>query len=518
MSMTAAATISVPAASPDPKRFRALAVIALAQLMIVLDTSVVIVALPSAQRALHISVADRQWVVTCYTLAFGTLLLLGGRLADYLGRRRMFVVGLLGFAASSALGGLAQNAPMLYGARALQGAFAAVMAPAALSLISTTFTEARERARAFGVYGAIAGGGAAVGLILGGALTQYASWRWTLLINVPIAVLAAVSARRVVGESRTPAHGGYDLPGATTVTAALFMLVYGFSTASTDGWTAPLTVGLLAAALVALVAFVVVELRSAHPLFPMRVVLDRNRGGSFLTSLLVGSALLGTFLFLTYFLQGTLHYSVVKTGFAFLPFSAGVVTGATFSSRLLPRVGPRALMAGGLTLAALGLVLFTQIHVDSSFFARLMPAELLVSLGMGTTFVPMSSTALVGVEPQDAGVASALVNTTQQVGSTLGTALLNTVAASATSAFVLANPHLAGLRQRAVVHGYTVGFTVSAVLLAAAAGTALLLVRARRPEVTSAPLGAEAIVEAAEAELAQGELAPEALVLSGDVA
>lgn len=502
-----------PVASSDPRRFRALAVIALAQLMIVLDTSVVIVALPSAQRALHISVADRQWVVTCYTLAFGTLLLLGGRLADYLGRRRMFVVGLLGFAASSALGGLAQDAAMLYGARALQGAFAAVMAPAALSLISTTFTEAKERARAFGVYGAIAGGGAAVGLILGGALTQYASWRWTLLINVPIAVFAAVSARRVVHESRAPALGGYDLVGATTVTAALFVLVYGFSTAGTDGWAAPVTVGLLSAAAVGLVAFVLVELRSAHPLFPIRVVLDRNRGGSFLTSLLVGCALLGTFLFLTYFLQGTLHYSVVKTGFAFLPFSAGVITGATLSSRLLPRVGPRALMAGGLTVATFGLLLFTQIHVDSSFLARIMPAELFVSLGMGTTFVPMSSTALVGVETQDAGVASALVNTTQQVGSTLGTALLNTVAASATTAFVVANPHLSGLRQVATVHGYTTGFTVSAVLLAAAALTAGLVIRARRNDLPSPSPEVQAVIEAAEA-----ELAPVELVVSGEVA
>lgn len=494
-----------PAPGPDPKRFRALAVIALAQLMVVLDASVVIVALPSAQRALHISVADRQWVVTCYTLAFGTLLLLGGRIADYLGRRRMFVVGLLGFAASSALGGLAQDPAMLYGARVLQGAFAAVMAPAALSLISTTFTEPRERARAFGVYGAIAGGGAAVGLILGGALTQFASWRWTLLINVPIAVFAAVAARRVVGESRSPATGGYDLPGATTVTAALFMLVYGFSTAGTDGWTSPVTVGLLSAAVVGLVVFVAIELRAAHPLFPMRVVLDRNRGGSFLTSLLVGCAMLGTFLFLTYFFQGTLHYSVVKTGFAFLPFSLGIITGATLSSRLLPRVGPRALMTAGLTVAAVGLALFSRAHVDSSYLSLVMPAELIVSLGMGTTFVPMSSTALVGVDARDAGVASALVNTTQQAGSSLGTALLNTVAASATASFALAHPHVAGLARVAPVHGYTTGFAVSAVLVLAAAVTAAVLVRAGRSDVAPVPQDdALAVVSAAEAELLAG--------------
>lgn len=469
-------------AGPDPKRFRALAVIALAQLMIVLDASVVIVALPSAQRALHISVADRQWVVTCYTLAFGTLLLLGGRLADYLGRRRMFVVGLLGFAASSALGGMAQNPAMLFGARALQGAFAAVMAPAALSLITTTFTETKERARAFGVYGAIAGGGAAIGLVLGGVLTQFASWRWVLLINVPIALFAAISARRVVHESRSATQGGYDLVGAATVTGAFFMLVYGFSTAGTDGWSSPTTLALLVAAVVGLGLFVAIELRSVHPLFPLRVILDRNRGGSFLASLLVGCAMLGTFLFLTYFFQGTLHYSVLKTGFAFVPFSAGIVVGAALSSHLLPRVGPRALMAAGLMAATVGVVLFTRITVDTSYLALVLPAEVVVSLGMGTTFVPMSSTALVGVDPKDAGVASALVNTTQQVGSSLGTALLNTVAASAASSFILAHGRVSDVARLAPVHGYTMGFTVSACLLLAAVVTVGFLVRARRPE------------------------------------
>ena len=298
-----------PIAEPDPRRYWALAVIAIAQLMIVLDASVVIVALPSAQRALHISVADRQWVMSAYTLAFGSLLLLGGRIADYLGRRRMFFVGLLGFAGASALGGLAQTSAMLFGARALQGAFAAVMAPAALSLLTVTFTEPHERARAFGVYGGIAGGGAAIGLVLGGALTQYASWRWTLLINVPIALVAAFAVTRVINESKGSSRGGYDLPGAAVVTGGLFLLVYGFTIAATDGWSSPTTMGMLAGAAVLLVAFVVIEMRVAHPLLPLRVVLDRNRGGAYLASLLVGSAMLGTFLFLTYFFQGTLGYS-----------------------------------------------------------------------------------------------------------------------------------------------------------------------------------------------------------------
>ena len=259
-------------AEPDPRRWWSLAVIAMAQLMIVLDASVVIVALPSAQRSLHISLADRQWVLSAYTLAFGSLLLLGGRIADYLGRRRMFIIGLLGFGAASALGGLAQNPAMLFGARALQGAFAAVMAPAALSLLTVTFTEARERARAFGVYGAIAGGGAAIGLVLGGTLTQLASWRWTLLINVPIALVTAVAASRFIRESRAEQRHSYDLPGAITVTGGLFLLVYGFTTAGTDGWAAPLTVTLLVGAVAALAAFVFIELRTAHPLLPVRVV------------------------------------------------------------------------------------------------------------------------------------------------------------------------------------------------------------------------------------------------------
>jgi EmrB/QacA subfamily drug resistance transporter len=469
---------------PDPKRFRALAVIALAQLMIVLDASVVIVALPSAQRALHISVADRQWVMTAYTLAFGSLLLLGGRIADYLGRRRMFVFGLIGFAVASALGGLAQNSAMLFGARAVQGAFAALMAPAALSLLTVTFTEPHERARAFGVYGAIAGGGAAIGLVLGGLLTQFASWRWTLLINVPIALGAALAATRVVRESQgLSTRSGYDVPGAVSVTGGLFLLVFGFTTAQTHGWGAPLTVALLTGAFLVLAAFVVIELHSAHPLLPLRVVLDRNRGGAYLASLLVGSAMLGTFLFLTYFFQATLGYSALKTGFAFLPFSAGIILGATLASRLLPNIGPRALMVTGLTLGCLGLIWFTRLGVGSSYLLHVLPAEVIVSLGMGMTFVPMSSTALIGVDPKDAGVASALVNTTQQVGGSLGTALLNTVAATAAAGYIAGHLGAAGVVRTAAVHGYTTAFTLSAVLLAFAAVISAVLVRATRHDV-----------------------------------
>jgi EmrB/QacA subfamily drug resistance transporter len=486
------ARMNLPASAqpePDPRRWWSLAVIAMAQLMIVLDASVVIVALPSAQRSLHISLADRQWVMSAYTLAFGSLLLLGGRIADYLGRRRMFIVGLLGFGAASALGGLAQDPAMLFGARALQGAFAAVMAPAALSLLTVTFTEARERARAFGVYGAIAGGGAAIGLVLGGTLTQLASWRWTLLINVPIALLAAVAASRFIRESRAELRHSYDLPGAITVTGGLFLLVYGFTTAGSDGWAAPLTLALLVGAVAALAAFVLIELRTPHPLLPVRVVLDRNRGGSFLASLFVGSAMLGTFLFLTYFLQGTLGYSALKTGFAFLPFSGGIIIGAGLASRLLPRIGPRVLIVAGVLLAAGGLFWFTGLTVDSTYLAHVLPPEVLVSVGMGLAFVPLSSTALVGVQEEHAGVASALVNTTQQIGGALGTALLNTIAATATAGYLTHHGHAAVATRNANVHGYTTAFTVSAALLVAAGVVAGSLIRSARhhtqPVVTS---------------------------------
>lgn len=468
---------------PDPRRFRALTVIAVAQLMVVLDATVVTIALPSAQRALHLSVNDRQWVLTAYTLAFGGLLLLGGRVADYLGRKRMFVLSLLGFAGASALGGLAQSSGMLFGARALQGAMAAVMAPSALSLITVTFTEPRERARAFGVYGGISGGGAAVGLILGGLLTQYVSWRWTLLINVPIAVGAAFAATRLVSESRSEHRASYDVPGAVTSTAGLLSLVYGFTRAESSGWGSAGTLTFVALAVVLLGLFAGIERRSSNPLLPLRVLADRNRGGSFLSSLLVGVALFAMFLFLTYYFQQILGYSAIRAGFAFLPFSAGIVTGATLSSQLLPRIGPRPLMGAGFLLAAVGLAVFSQVGPDSTYLVHLLPAELMVSLGMGTAFVPLSSTALIGVEASDAGVASALVNTTQQTGGSLGVALLNTVAASATTGYLATHHGGRSVFAAAAVHGYTTAFTISAVLLAGAAAVALLLLRAERDDL-----------------------------------
>ncbi len=332
------------------------------------------------------------------------------------------------------------------------------------------------------MYGGISGGGAAIGLILGGILTQYASWRWTLLINVPIALIAAFFALREVKESRSEGAAHYDVRGAAVVTAGLLALVYGFTRADTSGWSAPITIGMLAAAGVLLVAFFVVERRSSHPLLPVRVILDRNRGGSFLASLLIGAALLGTFLFLTYYLQSTLGYSALKTGIAFLPFSVGIVAGATAASQLLPRMGPRTLLAGGLLIGAVGMALFTQVGVHTSYWTHVLPAEVIVSFGMGLAFVVSSNTALVGVEESDAGVASALVNATQQIGGSLGTALLNTIAASATATYLVAHHGAASLLD-GPVHGYTTAFRLSVALLALAFVTTVVLVRARRSDV-----------------------------------
>ncbi len=464
----------------------ALAVIAVAQLMVILDASIVNIALPSAQHALHISNADRQWMVTAYTLSFGSLLLLGGRIADYVGRKRIFIIGLLGFAGASALGGAAINAPMLFGARALQGAFGALLAPAALSLITVTFTEVKERSTAFGVYGAIAGGGAAIGLILGGVLTQYASWRWCLFVNVPIAALTALAALPVVRESRAHGNTSYDIPGTATVTGGLMALVYGFTRAAQDGWTSPATVICLSVAAALLVAFVTIEVRSKNPLLPMRVVLERNRGGSYLSAFMVGAGLLGMFLFLTYYFQGNLGYSALKAGFAFLPFSAGIILAAGLSSKLLPKTGPRVLMVGGFIAAAAGLAWLSRIAPGTTYLAHVLPAEVLISLGMGIAFVPMSSTALFRVGQHDAGVASATLNTAQQVGGSLGTALLNTLAASATVAYLVTRAPSKANFEAAQIHGYSVGFMVGAACLAMAALSALVLITATKEDIARA--------------------------------
>lgn len=493
--------------APDPRRWLALGIIAVAQLMIILDASIVNIALPSAQRDLGISDADRQWVVTAYTLAFGGLLLLGGRIADFTGRKRTFVIGLLGFAGASALGGIASNAGLLFAARGLQGAFAALMAPAALSLITVMFTLPKERARAFGVFGAISGGGAAIGLIVGGFLTEYASWRWCLGVNVPIALAAAAAAIPFVHESKASGDTRYDVPGAVLATLGLVSLVYGFTQAaklkdpgkSTEvlGWTAGSTLFFLIAAAVLLAAFLAWERRASNPLLPMRILLDCNRGGSYLMFLLVGAGLFAMFLFLTYYFQLTLGYSPLKSGFAFLPFSGGIIVSAGVVAQLLPRIGPKPLMVPGMVMAVVGMLLLTRITPDTSYVTHVLPAMLLMSVGLAGVFIPASSTALVGVGHHDAGVASAVLNTAQQVGGSLGLALLNTLYAGAVTSYVadnLTNPaDTERVTALAFVRGYHVSFFWGAVLLFLALLVAVFVINAKKEDVPSEPgLGAAA--------------------------
>jgi EmrB/QacA subfamily drug resistance transporter len=450
----------------DPTRWRTLFVVAIAQLMIVLDSSIMNIAIPSAKVELGISDANQQWVITAYTLAFGSLLLLGGRIGDYMGRKKIFLTGLAGFAAASALGGVAINEGMLYASRALQGVFAALLAPAALAIISVTFTIPKERAKAFGVIGAISGGGAAIGLILGGVLTEYFSWRWCLGVNTPIAIFAASLAIKFVKESKAQGDNSYDIPGVLTATAGLFTLTYGFHEAAISGWSDSLTIGFLVSAVILLVIFVLIEKRVKNPLMPLRVVTDRNRGGSYLGSLVVGAGLFSMFLFLGLYLQVILGYTPLRSGFAFLPFTAGIIVFAGVASQLLPKFGPRALMVPGLIAASAGMLMIARITPETSYTTHVLPALLIMSSGMALVFIPLTSTALHAVSPHDTGVASAMLNTSQQIGGSLGTALLNTVAATATATYAAANAQLGDkLMPFAMTHGFTVAFKFSAALL-----------------------------------------------------
>ena len=481
---------------PDPRRWTALIFIALAQLMVVLDATVVNVALPSAQVSLGISDANKQWVITAYTLAFGGLLLFGGRIADLWGRRNTFIVGLLGFAAASALGGAAVNTSMLLGARALQGVFGALLAPAALSLLAVTFTDAKERAKAFGIYGAIAGAGAGVGFVVGGVLTEYLNWRWVLFVNIAFAIVAVIGAVLYIREpAQGRNHNALDVPGVILASAGLVTLVYGFTRADSSGWAAGSTLGLFAAALVLLTAFVVVEGRVKAPLLPLRVITDRNRGGVYLSLGLAIIGMFGLFLFLTYYLQLVLGYSALKSGLAFLPLVGGMIVGSTqIGTRLMLRVRPRNLMTPGFLVAAVGMGILAQIKVDSSYAAVLLPGLVLMGLGMGTAFMPAMSMATHGVRPEDAGVASAMVNTSQQVGGSIGTALLNTLATSATASWITSHAKgKADLKNhsfinQAAVHGYSVAIYVAMGILVLAAALVFTLVNAgvqNQPEKTA---------------------------------
>ncbi len=461
----------------DPKRWLALVVIAIAQLMVVLDATIVNIAMPSAQHQLHIDDANRQWILTAYTLAFGGLLLLGGRIADYVGRKRVFLIGLVGFAGASALGGAAQNEGMLFAARALQGAFGAILAPAALSLITVTFTDVKDRARAFGVFGAISGVGAAIGLLLGGVLTQYTSWRWCLFVNIFIAVIAIALAVPIVKESKAEGNTRYDIPGTLLSSIGIGALVYGFTEAAKqNSWTSTSVLLSFSIAAVLLVGFVILESRIANPLLPLRVVWHRNRGGSFLTSIILGAGMMGMFLFMTYYFQQIQHYSPLKSGVSYLPFSGALIVTAGVASGLLPRVGPRVIMTTGGLLATAGMVWLTQLRADSSYPAMILPAFIMLAVGMGCVFVPLGNTSLTGVANHDAGVASAMVNTTQQVGGSLGVALLNTVFTTTILSYGT-NHHTSPFSPAAQVHGYNVAFTISAILLGLSTLVTFALIR-----------------------------------------
>jgi EmrB/QacA subfamily drug resistance transporter len=474
----------VSAADPQyARRWWILAVLAVAQVMVVLDSTVVNIALPTAQHSLGFSDSDRQWIITAYSLAFGSLLLFGGRIADHFGRKWTFIVGLIGFAAASAIGGAAVNFGMLASARAVQGLFGALLAPAGLALLTTIFRDPGERGRAFGIYGGIAGAGASLGLLLGGVLTEYASWRWTMYINLFFAGIAVTGALMFLKHSRSTHRPKLDLPGTALVTAGLFSLVYGFSRAETDGWANVGTIAFFVASVLLLVGFVVRQARVAEPLLPLRILTDRNRGGGFLAMLLAPIGMFAVFLFLTYYLQVTLGYSAVQTGLAFLPLSVAVVLMTGISSTvLMTRISPRLLIGGGLIVGAIGLVLLTRIGIESNYVSDILIPTVVMGLGLGMVFAPAMSLATLGVQPADSGVASASVNTMNQVGGSIGTALFNTIAASAAASF--AASHIATttdpqqLASLAAVHSYHVAFWLGAAVFL---GAAVLVASVLRP-------------------------------------
>jgi EmrB/QacA subfamily drug resistance transporter len=459
-----------------PNRWAVLALVGVAQLMVVLDATVVNVALPSAQRALHFSADNRQWVITAYALSFGSLLLVGGKLGDLWGRKWTLIAGLAGFSIASAIGGLAQSFGMLVGARALQGAFGALLAPSALGLLTVTFQGSPDRARAFGVFSAIAAGGASVGLLLGGALTQAISWRWSLYVNLAIAIPAGLAALRLLVNEPHQVRPRIDLPGVALASGGLFALVYGFSNAETTAWSNPVTVLALAASAVLLSAFVLLERRVEHPLLPLHIVWDRARGGAYATIALAGSAVFAVFLFLTYFMQQNLGFSPLKTGLGFLPMTVMIVlTATTVQTRILPRTGAKPLVAAGMGLGLVAMLMLSRLTADAAYASNVLPWLVLTGLAMGLIFAPAFSTATLGVQSSDAGIASAMVNTSQQVGGSIGTALLSTIFASAAASFATAHGHAANLAAQAAIHGYTTAFDWAAGLFGLGLLLALLI-------------------------------------------
>lgn len=489
--------VGVPGAGTSRAHMWILVVIAGAQLMVVLDSTIMIIALPSAQKALGFSNGDRQWVVTAYTLGFGGLLLLGGRISDLVGPKRTLILGVIGFALASAIGGASVNTAMLIGARALQGSFGALLAPSVLSLLSTTFSDPRERGRAFGIYVAIAVGGAAFGLILGGFLTQYVDWRWCLYVNLPIAVLVASGAFTMIPKRSGIPGGRLDIPGAVLGCGGLVALVYALGEAATAGWSSPRVIGSLIVSAVLLSIFVLVQARVANPLLPLRILTDRNRAGSFLTIVLAVLAMFGTFLALTYLLQTVDDFSPLKTGVAFLPLLlVNGLTSTQLSSRLMAHLRTRLLVVPGLLIAAVGLALLTRLTPGAAYVSHILPTELLLGVGLGLSLVPCISTATNKAEPRDVGITSAMTNTSQQIGASIGTALLNTIAATAAAAYLATHSKTAASVARATVHGYAVASWWAAGSLLTAAVVAAVLIDAD-PRADTARADQAAAAEAA---------------------
>ncbi len=471
-----------------PRKGAILVILLLAQLMIVLDATVVNIALPSAQKALDFSTANRQWIVTAYSLSFGSLLLLGGKLSDLFGRKNTLMIGLVGFAVASAIGGAANGFAMLVIARAAQGAFGALLAPAILSLLSTTFTETKERAKAFGIFGAVAGTGGAVGLLLGGVLTEYLSWRWCLYVNLVMAAIAVVGAifvlPRYSSETERPK---LDMPGTLTVTLGLVGIVYGLGHAESGGWSSLGTILPLIFGAVALVFFVLIESRVQNPLLPLRVVLDRNRGGAYLGIAISGAGMFAVFLFLSYFMSESLGFSPVGTGLGFLPMIfALTITTVTLGAVLLPKVGPRPLMTVGMLVGAGGMFYLGQLKVGSGYAGGVLPGLVIVGVGMGLVFAPAINTSTSGVLPEDSGVASAMVNVGQQIGGSIGTALLSTLAADAASSYLSGKVPTAAAAAEASLRSYTTAFMAAGfIFLIGALVTGLLVRSGPLPETES---------------------------------
>jgi EmrB/QacA subfamily drug resistance transporter len=466
-------------APPIQSRWWILIVVSSAQLMLVLDTTIMLIALPSAQRSLGFSTADRQWIITAYTLGFGGLLLLGGRISDMIGTKRTLQIGIVGFAVASALGGAARTTAILIAARGLQGAFGALVAPSTLSILSTTFTEVRERGKAFGVYAAMALSGGALGMILGGVLTQYLNWRWCLFVNLPISALVSIGVLVLVPRGSGHPEVKLDIPGTVLGCGGLIALVYGLGEASTLGWSSTAVVVSLVLSVLLLGSFILLQTNVANPLLPLRVLTERNRAGSFLILILDVGAVSATYLFISYLLQTVLHFSPMKTGLAFLPLLVvNALTATQVASRLLRRVPTRALIIPGLLITAMGMLILSQLSSSSDFLNTVLPAECCFGLGQGFVYLSAISTATNHAEPRDAGITSATANTAQQVGTSAGTALLNTVAVSAASAYLLSHPKSSGLVTDASLHGFATSSRVAVLIIVAAAVIGGLLIDA----------------------------------------